>query len=444
VAATAYARLQPWRDEITRVVLLGPAHRVPVRSMAVSSADGWDTPLGRVPVDGDGRAVVAGLPGVEVDDEAHGPEHSLEVELPFLQRALTGPFSVLPIVVGHAPVAEVAAVLDAVWGGDETLVVISSDLSHYEDYATAADHDRRTADNILAGRLDAIGPHDACGAFGVRGLLAAARARRLDIELVDLRSSGDTAGPPDRVVGYGSFVLSASTPAGGAAWAVGGPAAATAEVVMTTSSPAPVAEPAPLTGDDLTAEDRALVLDVALEAVRATMEDRPPRPVEAAPAHLAAPAATFVTLRDGRRLLGCIGSMEAGRPLLEDVADNAVGAAFRDPRMPALTPFEFARMSVHVSVLSPPEPMGVSSRDELRAAVVPGRDGLLVEAGRKRGTFLPAVWEQLREVDDFLDQLWHKAGLAPGSWPARLRVWRYRAAEFGVEGPREAPAGPST
>jgi AmmeMemoRadiSam system protein A len=161
------------------------------------------------------------------------------------------------------------------------------------------------------------------------------------------------------------------------------------------------------------------------------------------PALLGARAATFVTLRDGRRLLGCIGSMEASRPLLEDVADNAVGAAFRDPRMPALTAFEFARMSLHVSVLSPPEPMAVSSRDELRSALEPGRDGLLVEAGRRRGTFLPAVWEQLADVDDFLDQLWHKAGLSPRAWPGRLRVWRYRATEFGVDGPRPAPAGPT-
>src|SRR5690606_39244061 len=114
-------------------------------------------------------------------------------------------FTLLPVVVGHAPAEQVAVLLDAVWDGEATLIVISTDLSHYEDHRTAAEHDRRTADHILAGRLDEIGPSDACGAFPLRGLLAAARARRLDIELVDLRSSGDTAGPQDRVVGYGAF-----------------------------------------------------------------------------------------------------------------------------------------------------------------------------------------------------------------------------------------------
>jgi AmmeMemoRadiSam system protein B/AmmeMemoRadiSam system protein A len=500
VAAGAFARLWPWRAHIAKVVLLGPAHRVPVRSMAVSSAAGWDTPLGRVAVDAGGRERVLALDGVEEDDGPHGPEHSLEVELPFLQRILTGGFTLLPIVVGHAPAGAVAAVLDAVWGGDETLIVISSDLSHYEDYAGAAEHDRRTADHILAGRLDEIGPHDACGAFPVRGLLAAARARLMDIELVDLRSSGDTAGPRDRVVGYASFVLSASTPAGRRAWtgaAAGeeppgaGPpgapcppagdedtdtdtatATATASVAVTVpldpavavAGTGPDAGPGPAvtersgdaparaawvlaTSDDdtggpieppaLSPADEELVLDVALEAIRARLEDRDAdgRAGEA-PGHLRQPAASFVTLRDGARLLGCIGSIEARRPLLDDVADNAVGAAFRDPRMPALTPFEFGRMSVHVSLLSRPELLAVRSRPELHETLVPGVDGLLIEAGRRRGTFLPAVWHQVPEPGDFLDQLWRKAGLAPRSWPGRLRVWRYRTVEFGEEGPR--------
>jgi AmmeMemoRadiSam system protein B/AmmeMemoRadiSam system protein A len=461
VAASAYARLLPWADTIERVVLLGPAHRVPVRSMAVSSAESWETPLGSVPVDDEARRRVLALPGVEIDDRAHGPEHSLEVELPFLQRILTRPFTVLPVVVGHAAAAEVAAVLDAVWNGDGTLVVISSDLSHYEDHGAATVHDRRTADHILAGHLDDIGPHDACGAFPLRGLLALARRRRLDIELVDLRNSGDTAGPADRVVGYGSFVLSASVPAGQTGWDDPGetPAPAPdhavtagtagagramtersgagggagpgerADYVLTTSAP-------PVTGEDLTGDEEDLILGVAAEAVRARFEHRPPQRPEQVPERLRGPAATFVTLRDGRRLLGCIGSIEARRPLLEDVADNAVGAAFRDPRMPGLTPFEFGRMSIHVSVLTGPERLAVGSRAELLAALTPGIDGLLVESGDRRGTFLPSVWEQIPKADDFLAHLWRKAGLAPGSWPVGLQVWRYRTVELGDEGPR--------
>jgi MEMO1 family protein len=455
VAASAYARLLPWRDLIERVVLLGPAHRVPVRSMAVSSADSWDTPLGAVPVDDEARTCVLALPGVEIDDRAHGPEHSLEVELPFLQRILTRPFTVLPIVVGHAPGEEVAAVLEAVWDDDATLLVISSDLSHYEEHGAAALHDRRTADHILAGRVDEIGPHDACGAFPLRGLLAAARRRRLDIELVDLRSSGDTAGPSDRVVGYGSFVLTASAPEVGGGDEAGADPAVTDQVtdrsgsvaapdagegvdfVLTTSAGAPgSATRRPVSGEDLSDDEQDLVLDVAIEAIRAHLEQRTPEPPPGVPEHLEGPAATFVSLRDGRRLLGCIGSIEARRPLLEDVADNAAGAAFRDPRMPSLTPFEFGRMSVHVSVLTPLELLGVTSLDELRDTLVPGVDGLLVEAGRSRGTFLPSVWEQIPAPDDFLTHLWRKAGLTARSWPAHLRAWRYRTLDIGDEGPR--------
>jgi hypothetical protein len=207
VAATAYARLRPLRETVHRVVLLGPAHFAPVRGLAVSGADAFATPLGTVEVDDALRRRVLALPQVEVDDAAHAREHSLEVQLPFLQRLLAR-FAILPLVVGHPTTAEVAEVLDLVWGGAETLVVVSSDLSHYHDHATATALDRRTAAAIVARAVESIGPDDACGAAPVRGMLEAARRRGLDVEMLDLRNSGDTAGPRHEVVGYGAFVLS--------------------------------------------------------------------------------------------------------------------------------------------------------------------------------------------------------------------------------------------
>jgi hypothetical protein len=191
---------------VRRVLLLGPAHRVPVDGMAVPSVDAFRTPLGDVPVDAELRALLLALPDVSVDDVAHAAEHSLEVHLPFLQRLLHD-FTVVPVAVGRADTDAVAAVIEAGWGGPETLIVVSSDLSHYEDYDHAARHDRATADAIVSGALDAIGPHDACGAHPVRGLLRVAARRGLTPELLDLRSSGDTAGPRDRVVGYGAFAI---------------------------------------------------------------------------------------------------------------------------------------------------------------------------------------------------------------------------------------------
>jgi len=206
IAGTAYARLVPLRDVIRRVVLLGPAHRVAVEGLAVSGAGAFATPLGTVEVDGEARRLVLTLPQVRVDDDAHAREHSLEVHLPFLQRVLAR-FRILPLVAGHAAPAAVSDVLDLVWGGPETLIVVSSDLSHYHDYETATARDRRTAQAIVAGALEKIGPEDACGAYPVKGLLEAARRHRLTVRLLDLRNSGDTAGPRDEVVGYGAFAL---------------------------------------------------------------------------------------------------------------------------------------------------------------------------------------------------------------------------------------------
>ena len=212
IAATAYARVADLTGIVKRVVLLGPAHRFPLDGAAVPSVNAFSTPLGRVELDGDARERVLNCPGVGLNDIAHAGEHSLEVHLPFLQHVLASGFRVLPLVVGRASPATVGAVLDALWGGRETLIVVSSDLSHYEPYDVAQRHDRRTADAIVAGAIDEIRPDDACGAYPVRGLLSAATAHELDVELLDLRNSGDTAGPRDRVVGYGAFALTARPP----------------------------------------------------------------------------------------------------------------------------------------------------------------------------------------------------------------------------------------
>jgi AmmeMemoRadiSam system protein B len=205
IAAKAYARLKPFGGQIRRVVLLGPVHRVPVRGLALPGVDAFATPLGTVPIDQDAASQIKGLPQVTESAAAHAWEHSLEVQLPFLQSVL-GNFQLIPLAVGDATAEEVAGVLDALWGGDETLIVISSDLSHFLPYDAAKRIDRETAQAIL----DLRGPIDheqACGGTPVNGLLVAAKRRHMKPELLDLRNSGDTAGDPDRVVGYGSFAF---------------------------------------------------------------------------------------------------------------------------------------------------------------------------------------------------------------------------------------------
>lgn len=204
IAARAYATLAP-AAPITRVAIVGPAHRVHLRGMALPSVDAFATPLGDVALaDCD---PIAALPNVVVDDGAHRDEHCIEVHLPFLQRILPT-FEIVPIVVGQCDAEAVARVLTRLSSDAATLLVISSDLSHYEDYASATRHDTETAAAILDGRGQAIGPHDACGAYAIRGLLDTARENALGSELLDLRSSGDTAGTLDRVVGYGAFAFS--------------------------------------------------------------------------------------------------------------------------------------------------------------------------------------------------------------------------------------------
>jgi len=190
---------------IEHVVLLGPSHRVPFRGLATPGAAAYATPLGEMAIDASLVARAERLPVVAPYPAAHAPEHSLEVELPFLQELFAGA-TLLPLVVGDTEAQDVAAVLEAVWGGPETLIVVSSDLSHYLTYDRARAADGETARRILA--LDAtLDPYDACGAFPINGLLTAAAAHGLEAELLDLRSSGDTAGDRDRVVGYGAFAF---------------------------------------------------------------------------------------------------------------------------------------------------------------------------------------------------------------------------------------------
>ena len=206
VAANAYRSLGAVREQIRRVVVLGPAHRAPVRGFVLPAAQAFSTPLGEVPLSRLDWLMLQTRNDVYVDDQPHALEHCIEVQLPFLQTLL-GSFSLVPILVGEASDEAVAELLEALWGGPETLIVISSDLSHYLPYRQAQWIDRSTVDQVLELR-PGISHQQACGATPVNGLLLAARRRLLKPQLLDLRNSGDTAGDRSRVVGYASLVFS--------------------------------------------------------------------------------------------------------------------------------------------------------------------------------------------------------------------------------------------
>lgn len=204
IAASAYINLRPLRNKIRRVVLLGPSHRVAFRGLATSSASFFNTPLGDIKLDTIAAEQLNQLPQVQVFDAAHAQEHSLEVQIPFLQEVLDE-FELVPIVVGDVTTDEVAEVIDIAWQDDSTLIVISSDLSHYHDYNSAQKMDRHTCSAIESLNPDGIGVDDACGRHPVKGLLTIAQQRGLKVHTLDLRNSGDTAGDRNQVVGYGAW-----------------------------------------------------------------------------------------------------------------------------------------------------------------------------------------------------------------------------------------------
>ncbi|HEV7762945.1 MAG TPA: AmmeMemoRadiSam system protein B [Acidimicrobiales bacterium] len=391
-AGYAYHALAPRRGQVERVVVVGPAHRVRVAGVGLSTARAWATPFGPLEVDAAACCELAEMPGVVVADDAHAPEHSIEVHLPFVHEVF-GEVSLVPLVVGRATVAAVAQVLDAVWGGPETAIVVSSDLSHYLDETAARRRDRATVTAIVEGRAADIGPQDACGCLPIGGLLTAAVGHGLAPRLLDLRTSADTAGEPSRVVGYGSFAL----------------------------------VPPPALSDD----DRRWLLDLAQRAIDHEIRTGEAYPLDDSdvPAGLRRPGATFVTLERGTELLGCIGSLDPRRALWRDVARNARGAAFEDPRFPALVAGDVAGMSIEVSVLSPLEPLPAPSLEAVAASLRPGVDGLVISAGGRRGTFLPDVWDKIPDPEAFVGELVRKARW-PEPWAAGARAWRYGTTIF--------------
>lgn len=377
------------------MIVFGPAHFVRLRGMAIPTADTFQTPLGPVPIDREAVEQALTLPFVLLNDAAHTREHSLEVHVPFLQEVL-GDFQVLPLAVGEVTAEEVSQVIELLWGGDETLFVVSSDLSHFHDYETAMRVDTETARLIESLRFEELTGERCCGFRPISGMLEAARHRGLRVRRVDLRNSGDTAGPRDRVVGYGAFVVE-------------------------------------MGDDELTGDDRRALLDVAGQSIAHGISTGGELAIDLAnqPDRLLARQACFVTLHVDGKLRGCIGSLEGSEPLVANVARNAWLAAFRDPRFGKLTRDEFPSLEIHISLLSPPEELHFQSEADLLSQIRPGVDGLTLIEGGRRGTLLPSVWRSVRDAHEFLAHLKKKTGLAPNYWSDTIRVERYTAESIG-------------
>lgn len=431
-AAIAHKTLDP---KTRRVLLLGPTHRVGINGMALTGADYQRTPLGDIPTDKELTAALELLPEVITAPIVHAQEHSLEVQLPFLQRHLEPGFSVVPVAVGQATPQDVAAVIEAALDLPNTAVVVSSDLSHYLPYDVARKMDFETLHQI-ARRESALDPDQACGAFPVSGLMRYARDHGLSAALLDVRNSGDTAGDKSAVVGYPAI-----------AWYSDDETVVGSDLLEADGSADDSADRQRPSPDLAQREEQQLgeaLTHLAYDAIADQLGR--PRLTQAAAkspsatllSTLESPGATFVTLNLNGALRGCIGSLVAHRSLAEDVAANALAAAFEDPRFPPLSAEEFSQIDLEVSVLTPALPLWTIDEDappeaQVAACLRPGVDGVVLQFGSRRATYLPQVWAQIPDPMDFLANLKAKAGLPPRFWDPQLRVETYQVREYHLD-----------
>lgn len=394
IAATGYRTIAAQRGQIKRVVLLGPPHRMPVDGVAVPTYDSFATPLGKVRVDREAISKLIHLPYVHLQDEPFAREHCLEVQLPFLQRVL-GDVAIVPMLVGRSQPEQIATVIDLLWGGPETLILVSSDLSHYENDAAARKLDSHATTAIETLRPDLLDRPHACGRHAIRGLLVSARNRMMRATAIDVRNSSQTIGTPDRVVGYGTYLFEEPTQA------------------------------------QLPPPQRSFMLQLARQVIELGVRNgsMPSIQVKNVPPPLRATRASFVTVTLDGKLRGCIGSTQPQRALVDDVALNAYKAAFQDRRFKPLTEAELPQIGLSVSVLSCQAPIPADSEAALLQQLRPHVDGLVLrdEKLKKGALFLPHVWSGIPDPKIFVRRLKEKAGLPADHWSPEMRAWRFIA-----------------
>jgi MEMO1 family protein len=399
VAATAFGPWSRRAEPPRRIVIVGPAHRVAFRGIAIHPAAKWRTPLGEAPVAAIAHGQLTQAPGVFVDSRPFAGEHSLEMHLVMLQAVLPAPFEIVPVLVGDAEPQTVAEALRRVWGGPETVVSASSDLSHFLDQRSAQSTDSDTARRIETLDAATLDGRRACGFLAVKGALEIAAERDMRGTGLHLATSADAGADASRVVGYGAFAFEYAAAA------------------------------------RLLEADRERLLSACMAGLGLAAQNKSKAPTASLDCQspgLSPWRATFVTLTEGERLRGCIGSLKPNRPLIEDALANTVNAAFADPRFPPVKESELSGLRLDVSILSHPRPLPAGSESELVASLEPDRDGLILSAGGRRALFLPSVWRHLPDARAFVRHLMAKAGLEANRWPEKLEARRFRVESFGA------------
>lgn len=399
VAASAFSGLSRRAGMVKRVVLIGPAHKFAFRGIALATASRWRTPLGDIPVDLMMQRRLKPMAEVTFDDRPFQNEHSIEVLLPFLQVSLSA-FEIVPMLVGDATPQVVAEALERVWGGPETIIVVSSDLSHFKPGQEAKDFDAVTRRVVETLDWSALNAERACGHRALAGALIRAQGLDMRVSAVDMATSGDLTGMEGKVVGYGAFHMEYAAQA------------------------------------KLSKPERAMLLTTAARVLAHACQHDGKTPNLSIkgdlPMTMSAMRATFVSLEKDGRLRGCIGSTRAHQPLLKDVLVNTMKAAFGDPRFPKLATDELFALDLSVSILSHPRPIDAVNEQALLDDLSPDRDGLIIADQGRSALFLPHVWKQIPDPKIFLAALRQKAGLPGDHWSPTFKAYRFSAEKFGA------------
>jgi len=405
----AHAALVLHKNQFNKVILLGPDHRVGYRRGAISEVNSYRTPLGKIPLHADARRLLQQSELFRPIPEDYDAEHSLEVILPFLQYLL-GDFELVPIVLGSGQPSPIASALAPLLTA-KTLVVVSSDLSHYLPYDLAEGKDRQTINHILSldGQSLAASENSACGLVPLQILIDLARHHHWQPMLIHYANSGDTAGGRDKVVGYAAIAFYG-------------------DITMDKQNTSAGAISAEQGSALLTLARQTIALKLGLpvpDDERKTLEKKLHDPA------FQQERGTFVTLHKHGQLRGCIGSIAPVESIAANIRHNAVNSAFGDPRFPPLQKKEFAEVEIEVSILTDPKPLAYENGADLLAKLRPKIDGVILRDGFSSATFLPQVWDQLPRPEDFLNRLCMKAGLNPDAWQTgKLEVLTYQVQYF--------------
>lgn len=408
-AAKAYVKIKKYSDKIKTVILLGPSHREAFNGIALSSADYFSTPLGKIALNKEILSQLALNPQFKFNDKAHKEEHSLEVQLPFLQKVLKN-FKIVPLVYGNISPETIAEALSPLLKRSDVLLVVSADLSHYNNYQTAQAMDSQTA-KLVEHNTPEIKEHMSCGATGINTALLLAKEQSLRPTTLDLINSGDISGEKDKVVGYG-------------AWSFQKDDNQQRHVSKIEQEMQNLEQFAEIYGQEL-------LQIVARGLQKAATEHKHYSPSRQDYSdEIFNKGASFVTLKKNNELRGCVGTVIPHEAIAQDVAKNTFSAAMEDDRFPPLSKEELPFLSFSISLLTGFEAINYTDSDDLLSQIKTGIDGIIIRDGDRQGLFLPSVWKTLPDKEEFMKQLKIKAGINPSYWSENLKVYRFRTVEI--------------